>query len=261
MNNGCSLSRRQFIASAAAATAAISVRNSTFAADAPAQHRFKLLGFSKPFQHLNADDTADLAAEVGWDGIECPVRLKGQIEPARVEDDLPKLAEALKRRNLELSILSTDIRNPSQPLTEKVLRTASKLGVKRYRLAFWKYTANQPIPEQLNNIRAELRDLAALNQELGLSAGFQNHSGADYVGAPVWDIYELIQDLDPRQIGICFDIGHATLEGGMSWPIEARLMEPRYTAVFVKDFYWQKSAKGWRAEFLRPLKRRQVQNG
>jgi sugar phosphate isomerase/epimerase len=39
------------------------------------------------------------------------------------------------------------------------------------------------------------------------------------------------------------------LEGGTSWPIEARLMERHYTAIFVKDFYWQKGPKGWRAEW------------
>jgi sugar phosphate isomerase/epimerase len=248
MNSRQSLSRRQFIAGTAA-VAAQAVRPSVLAAESPSPRRFKLLGFSKPFQHLNAADTADLAAEVGWDGIECPVRAKGQIEPERVEEDLPKMAEALKRRGLDLAILSTDVRNPSQPLTQKVLRTASKLGVQRYRLSFWKYTATRPIPEQLEEIRAELRDLAELNKELGLCAGFQNHSGSDYVGAPVWDIYELIRDLDPRQVGICFDIGHATLEGGMSWPIEARLMEAHYTAVFVKDFHWQKGPRGWRADW------------
>jgi ADP-ribosyl-[dinitrogen reductase] hydrolase len=30
--------------------------------------------------------------------------------------------------------------------------------------------------------------------------------------------------------GVCFDIGHATLEGGLSWPIQARLMEPYFVA-------------------------------
>ena len=46
-------------------------------------------------------------------------------------------------------------------------------------------------------------------------------------------------------MGIAFDIGHATLEGGLSWPIQARLAEPRYSVVYVKDFRWEKQAKGW----------------
>jgi len=81
--------------------------------------------------------------------------------------------------------------------------------------------------------------------ESGLQGGWQNHSGADYVGAPLWDLYIMMRDLDPQHIGVCFDIGHATLEGGLSWPVQARLMEPYYVAVFLKDFYWEKTEKGW----------------
>jgi sugar phosphate isomerase/epimerase len=102
---------------------------------------------------------------------------------------------------------------------------------------------------RLAEIAPAVRDLAAACKELGLKAGIQNHSGAKYVGAPVWDIYTLIRDLDPASIGICFDIGHATLEGGLSWPIEAKLMEPFYTAVFVKDFLWAKAATGWKDQW------------
>ena len=51
--------------------------------------------------------------------------------------------------------------------------------------------------------------------------------------------------LDPASMGMAFDIGHATLEGGLSWPIQARLTEPRYSVVYVKDFRWEKQDKGW----------------
>ena len=46
------------------------------------------------------------------------------------------------------------------------------------------------------------------------------------------------------------DIGHATVEGGLSWPIEARLMERQLTAVFVKDFLWQRTDRGWREQWV-----------
>jgi sugar phosphate isomerase/epimerase len=242
-------SRREFLGRAALTAGAALASAPDLFAQSPSASRFKIITFSKPFQDMTSDQTADFVAQIGWDGIECPVRAKGQIEPERVEDDLPKMVEALKERGRELSLITTDVKNPSQPLTQKVLRTASKLGIKRYRLSFWKYAKDKPIPDQLKEIKAELRDLASLNKELGLQAGFQNHSGADYVGAPIWDIWELIRDLDPKHMGICFDIGHATLEGGYSWPVQAQLMQPHLTAVFVKDFAWKKGNKGWRAEW------------
>ncbi len=240
------LSRRQLGRLAAAAASAAFTAALPAAAPAP---RWPLIGFSKPFQTLAPEPTADTVAEIGWDGIECPVRAKGQVLPERVEEDLPKFVEALRQRGKTIHLITTDVKNVAQPLTQKVLRTAARLGIKRYRLGFWKYAKDKPIPAQLDEIRAELRDLAALNRELGLQAGFQNHSGADYVGAPVWDLWQLVRDLDPKHMGACFDIGHATLEGGYSWPIESRLIESHLTAVFVKDFAWQKGEKGWKAEW------------
>jgi sugar phosphate isomerase/epimerase len=190
-----------------------------------------------------------VVAQVGWDGIECPVRQKGQILPERVEDDLPKLVEALKKRNLELSIVATDIRNITDPLTVRVLRAASKSGIKLYRLAHLTYDRNRSIPEQLNNLRAELRDLSAINRELGLCAAYENHSGLNSIGGPIWDIYELFKDSDPTYFGVCFDIGHATIEGGSAWPTNFRLIQPFLKSVFVKDFVWKKAAAAWTAEW------------
>ena len=92
---------------------------------------------------------------------------------------------------------------------------------------------------------AATRDLAAFNKELGLCGGHQNHSGTNRFGAAVWDIHEVLKDLDPRYMGIFFDIGHARIEGGLSWPTDSRLMRPYFASVFVKDFLWQKGKKGW----------------
>jgi sugar phosphate isomerase/epimerase len=243
--NHPSLTRRQFITRTALATAAVSAAPDLVRAEPSADARFKIIAFSKPFANLNPEQTADLVAEVGWDGIECPVRAKaGQIAPERVEEDLPKMVEALKKRGKEVTIVTTEI-TKIDPLAEKVLRTTARLGIKKYRLGFEKYTATKPVPETLREVGAALKDLAALNHELGLQGGWQNHSGADMVGAPLWDLWTMIKDLNPRDIGVCFDIGHATLEGGLSWPIQARLMEPFYVAVFLKDFRWEKTAKGW----------------
>ncbi len=243
MNAQNAFSRRQFVqtSAVAAAMAATGLRAQAESATAP----WKIIAFSKPFAQLSPDDTADLVADVGWDGIECPVRSKaGQIAPERVEEDLPKMVEALKKRGKEILIVTTEI-TKIDPAAEKILRTMSKLGLKKYRLGFAKYTKEQPIPETVREIGAALKDLAALNRELGLQGGWQNHSGSDYVGAPLWDIWTMIHDLDPKHIGVCFDIGHATLEGGLSWPVQARLMEPYYVAVYLKDFYWEKTEKGW----------------
>ena len=159
------------------------------------------------------------------------------------------MVDALKKRQKRIHIVTTSIRRADDPLSEKTLRTISQLGFQKYRLAFWKYDLDRPIQPQIEDIRAQLRDLVDLNKELGLQAGFQNHSGRQFVGAPVWDIHDLVKDMDARYIGGCFDIGHATLEGGYAWPLHARRMINHLTAVFVKDFYWVVDNNEWRAKW------------
>jgi sugar phosphate isomerase/epimerase len=243
------ISRRAFLerASAGAALAVASpdlkVQGST-TQGAPSPGRWKLIAFSKPFTALNFSDTADLVAEVGWDGIECPVRRTNtHIAPERVEDDLPKMVEALKTRGRVVSLITTDIVGVDAT-AERILRTAAKLGIRIYRLGPIRYAANRPIPDQIADFKARFRDLAHLNQSLGIEGAIQNHSGQDYFAAPVWDAVQAIQGIG-RGLGIGFDIGHATLEGGLSWPLQARLAEPAYTLVYVKDFRWEKQARGW----------------
>lgn len=247
MNPSHSVTRRHFLQTSALSAAAATVLGAPRSeAQAPQSAApWKIIAFSKPFAELSPDATADLVADIGWDGIECPVRTKaGQILPERVEEDLPKMVEAMKKRGKEVTIITTEIVKVD-PMAEKVLRTAAKLGIKKYRMGFTKYTKDKPVPETVREQGAAFKDLAALNHELGIQGGWQNHSGSDYVGAPLWDLWTMIRDLDPKDIGVCFDIGHATLEGGLSWPIQARLMEPHYVAVFLKDFYWEKTEKGW----------------
>src|SRR5687768_16235264 len=100
------IDRRQFLATL---TAAIVGPRSGWAAERAAGVRFPVIAFSKPFQNLDPEETAELIADIGYDGIECPVRKGGQILPERVEDDLPRMHDALMRRGRSLSLISTDI--------------------------------------------------------------------------------------------------------------------------------------------------------
>jgi sugar phosphate isomerase/epimerase len=46
-----------------------------------------------------------------------------------------------------------------------------------------------------------------------------------------------------KDLAIAFDIRHATVEGGLSWPLQFQLAEPHLGAVYVKDFIWDKNRK------------------
>ncbi len=200
---------------------------------------YRICAFEKFLQDLSYDQLADTIADLGFVGIEATVRKKGHVLPERVEEDLPKLVEALKKRNLEVTTMASDVLSPTQPLTEKVLRTAAGLGIKSYRMGYYRYDLGQPIVKQLGEIRPKLQELAAFNRELGLGAIYQNHSGAKFVGATIWDLHWLLKDIPADQIGSAFDIRHATVEAGLSWPVLYNVIKPHIRTVFVKDFQWQ----------------------
>ncbi len=240
------VSRRTFLG---ATTLGIGALAAFGAEPATPAGRLKVVGFVKPFQKLPFDEIADFAKEAGWDGVECPLRKGGSIEPEAVEEKLPGFVEAMRKRHLEVPVIATDVEDASDRVSQRVLQTAGKLGITRYRLKHYYYDLKQPIAPQLKNFAAKLRDLAQLNGELGVQGSVQNHSGDKYVGAPVWDLWELMRDLDPKRMGIFFDIGHATVEGGYAWPIHSKLAEPLLSVVSVKDFVWAKNGSNWRVEW------------
>lgn len=229
------LSRRHFLRHTAALTA-LAGAGSLLAADKP---RNKICAFEKPLQFLSFDELAELMSNLGFDGIEAAVRRGGHVLPENADQELPKLVDALQKRKLEITILASDINSLEQPHAEKMLRLMAKLGVKRYRMLWYQYDLRKPILPQLDALRNRLKALAALNHDLGLTALYQNHAGEKMVGGPLWDIYSLIKDFDPGDIAIAFDIRHATVEGGLNWPLQFQLIKSHLGAVCVKDFTWE----------------------
>jgi len=229
------LSRRQW------ATAAFSSLAVSALAQQPGQdeNRYKICAFTKPFNSLSFTELAERMAEIGFDGIEAPIRRGGHIEPPAVPDRLPELVEALAQQGLEITVMTSDINDPTDPLTERVLRTASMLGIKRYRMKYFKYDSSRSIEDQLADWHAQLKDLAAMNHEFGLRAVYQNHAGNGYLGAPLWDLDRVLEDVSPDDVAVAYDIRHATAEGGMSWPTTFRMIRPHVDTVYVKDFAWQ----------------------
>jgi sugar phosphate isomerase/epimerase len=237
-----SSSRRQFLASISGSLAALSMTTwrGTMAADTNVSEEIpnKISVFTKPFNSLSFDELADRIAELGFSGIEAPIRSGGHVEPEQVEDQLPKLHEALQNRGLEITVMTTDINDPDHPLTKRVLRTAATLGIPRYRMKYFKYDLDESVIEQIEGWRPQLRELAAINHDFGIQGLYQNHAGTSYVGAPLWDLPLLLDGIAPEDIGVAYDIRHAMVEGGTSWPATFNRIRELIQMVYVKDFAW-----------------------
>lgn len=233
------LDRRTFLKAAAFGVASGSLLPMSQLQAAPAARTAnEICVFTKPLQSLSFDDLAEKISKLGFDGLEAPIRVGGHIEPAAVPDQLPGMVETLKKRGLNITVMTSSINDPDDPLTEPILATASKLGIKRYRMQYLRYEKNQPIQKQLDNWRPQLRDLAAMNKQFGITAVYQNHAGDGMLGSALWDLQRVLDGISPDEIGVAYDIRHATVEGGMSWPVTFRMIQPHLNTVYVKDFVW-----------------------
>lgn len=196
--------------------------------------------FAKPLQFLSYEDTAKLIAEAGFGGIDYAVRPAGHVLPEKVQDDLPRAVEAARKAGLKVEMITTAITSAQDTHTEPLLRTAAKLGVKVYRYGNFTYDDKLGVWGSLQKHRESIKELAALNRSLGLHGAIQNHAGTR-VGGPIWDIYELLRDVDPQWCGVQYDIRHAVAEGGQSWPLALKLLAPWIKCTDMKDFKWQQA--------------------
>lgn len=229
--------RRHFLSTCAAGAAAAAAAPRTALAAKPLTDN-PVCVFTKPFQSMSYDELADKIAELGFDGIEAPVRDGGHIEPQQVEEELPKWVEALRERGLKITVMASSVNDPDDPLNERVLRTAARLGIRRYRMKYLRYDEKQPIFDQLDQWRGRFRDLAAMNREIGIGAVYQNHASRNMLGAAIWDLRHVLEGIPADQIGVAYDIRHATVEGGKSWPVTFRMIRPHIDTVYIKDFHW-----------------------
>jgi len=245
--NDRTLTRRSFLGNAALASAGLAVAGKARSAGSregvPSERRVCV--FTKHLQWFDYGTAAKIAAEIGFDGADIPVRPGGHVLPERVAEDLPRAVEAFRRAGLDVPMITTAITGTDSQYAEEIIRTAAGLGIGYYRMGWLRYDDSLGIEKTLDSYKPRFRELAAMNAEYGVHGAYQNHAGVN-VGAPVWDIWYLIHDLDPRWMGCQYDIRHATVEGGNSWRLGLRLIGRFVRTTVVKDFKWGFVDGRWR---------------
>ena len=141
-------------------------------------------------------------------------------------------------------MVTTELTSAKDPLARPLLQAAAKSGVRYFKTGYWHYSGIARRPRAARRGRRGARRAHRLGRECGIELGFHNHNG--YVGAALWDIAPAMDRLDPKWAGYYFDPRHAVAEGGGgSWKAATHLVAPRLKMIALKDFFWEKTAKGW----------------
>jgi len=237
-------SRRNFIKTTSAAVVGVALTNPVSANVLSAiKNKRPIHVFTKCLQFLDYNEMAEVLAKNGFDGADLAVRSGGQVLPENVERDLPKAMKALQKAGIGTNMIVTKINNPDDPAARPTFKTMADLGIQYYRMGYMNYDNKISMVQNLENQKLAFGKLEKLNREFGVTGNYQNHSGTR-VGGPVWDLYHLLKDRDPDFIGVQYDIRHATVEGGISWPLGMQLLAPWIRTTDIKDFVWEKNEKG-----------------
>lgn len=249
------------LSTGAAAGASTSARAQNAPPDLPkpALRQKPFLGLvSRHLQWTEAEHGIAVAKAAGFPAILWTVRRGAHIEPKDVEKELPRIVKLTRDAGMEVPMIITAIGDSNSDNAEAILATMQGLGIRLYRAGAQRYDYDSPFPPQYASCQKKLTDVAKMNEKYGTTAAFHTHSYADTIGGSAWDLWMLMKDLDPRYIGLNYDIGHVTAKGGAGWRESIRAVGPYLHSCSVKDFYWEKEANvpdgqwPWRCNFVRP---------
>lgn len=202
--------------------------------------------FSKHLQFLDYKSTGEMAAEMGFDGIDLTVRPNGHVIPENVKTDLPKAVTEIKKSGVNCNMVTTSIESVDNTMDLDILETASTTGINYYRTNWFKYKEDTSMEESLLFYQEEIKKLSELNKKLKLVGCYQNHAGIN-VGASYWEIKKILETANQDYFGAQYDIRHAMVEGGNSWKNGLELLHENIKVVVLKDFKWGKVNGKWEA--------------
>lgn len=246
-NDNKSISRRNFTKRSSIALAGlplVRLDHNFFEPTGKLESNIEVNIFSKHLQFLDYNEMAAAAAEIGFDGLDLTVRPKGHVLPERVSHDLPDAVVAMKKYGLKAKMMTTNIWDINEATQRKVLEAASKEGFSHYRTGWLTYPEDISIEGSQSIFAEQAVKLGEVNKNLGLIGCYQNHAG-NHVGAPIWDLPAILSKADNNYLGCQYDIRHAVVEGGYSWELDLRRIEPFIKSIVIKDFKWGYKEGKW----------------
>jgi L-ribulose-5-phosphate 3-epimerase len=240
------VSRRRFIETVTAAAALTAVSPATLVTGAESGFRGTVCFFSKHLPRMDGRGLGRALKTLGFGGVDLTVRPGGHVEPSRVAQDLPVFVAGIRQEGLAVPMITTGLVSDSDPAARPTLETAAALGIPYFKPGYYLYSFVD-VRREIAEAAARLRALAALSARSGVHLGFHNHAG--YIGGGVWDIASVIDSLDAKSAGYYFDVRHAVVEGGDGgWRSAFDVVAPRLSMIALKDFFWEKTATGWRQQ-------------
>ncbi|MHC4983192.1 MAG: sugar phosphate isomerase/epimerase family protein [Planctomycetota bacterium] len=166
----------------------------------------RLTVFTKPWRGKPLGELAEFVRELGFDGVELPVRPGYQVEPENVSRQLPQAVRIFADRGLKIGTVAPAMgASPSEAL----IAACAEARVPIIRVCV-------SIPKDKDYLTAvadyqkQWHELLGLLERYGVAIGVQNHNGR-YI-ANAMQLRHAMERYDPRHVCAVWDAGHSGLQ-------------------------------------------------
>ncbi len=159
--------------------------------------------FTKPWKTLSLGELSETIADLGFDGVELPIRDGFQVSPGNIGSGLLEASEAFRSRGMRIYSVAGE-------LDRETVEACGAAGVPIIRTML-KIEEGRSYRENVERFRDLCRSLGPTLAETGVQIGLQNHCD-EYVSSSV-GILHAIETLDSKQVSAVLDLGHTGLEG------------------------------------------------
>lgn len=205
---------------------------------------------------LDLEETAALAASLGFDGLEWRVTKKSPepiqkinywsgnrstVDEEDIGPDLKRAKEIADRRGLAMPVLGTYMGADRPDVVESVMRAAAAVGSVRMRVGVPRYDGSRPYPELYEQALRDFETVAVLARKYRVQACIEMHMGNITPSAGL--AHRLVSHFDPKEIGVIFDPANMVVEGMENPQMALELLGPYLAHVHAKNCLWEKTGE------------------
>lgn len=173
---------------------------------------YKLIAFSKWCDKQPLAEQARALQAAGFDGVDMPCRQSSAITHATAPARLAEAQKIFADHGVPIVRLVCDIIDEADGVVERFLETLNRLGIRKIRAGGFAVPGDADVAALFDRARRRVAQVEKLLAKHGVAGGIQNHSG-NCLEVNVSSTLRLLQDCDPRWLGVQYDPGHLTLAG------------------------------------------------
>jgi len=159
--------------------------------------------FTKPWNKISLPELGEFISNLGFDGIEFPLRPGFQVEPDNAEKGLTELVKEMNNYGIKVTSVAS-------VTTEQVFAGCAEAGIPIIRI-MPKVELKDGFFASIEKIRREIEGFYPLCEKYGVQVGIQHHFGNYLINS--MEVRYLIEQYDPQYIGAIWDAAHSALAG------------------------------------------------